>query len=129
MLQKSITVPAHGLPDVIRRIVFSALYRSAWIMLSLTLGFAMVAANVGVSRDGVVGAARVDALQRCERSVVVQVDDEPLALESGGTLVESEVDDGLDSSARPFDRDLAGEAKPGGSPRRTPRRGIARRAS
>ena len=51
--------------------------------------------------DGVVGSTRMDALQRGERAVVVEVDDQPFALESGGTLMEAEVDHRLDPAARP----------------------------
>jgi hypothetical protein len=64
----------------------------------------------------------VDALQRRERSVAAQVDDHALALEPGGTLVEAEVDHGLDAPADPLGRDLAGETEPRGRPGRSPGR-------
>jgi hypothetical protein len=70
--------------------------------------------------DGVVRPTGVDALARREGPVVAQVDDHPLALETGRTLVEAQVDDRLDAPAHPLVGDLTGQAEPRGRPWRSP---------
>ena len=72
--------------------------------------------------DSEVGTAGMDALQRRESSVIVQVDDEAFALEPRRSLVEPEIDHCFDALAHPLGRDLSRETKPGGRPRRTPGR-------
>ena len=88
----------------------------------LPADIAVVVSRSGDGIDGVVGSTGMNALQRGETAVVVHVDEQPLALESGGVGMESEVDDRFDLPTHPLGRDLSGEAEPRGRPRRTPLR-------
>ncbi len=64
----------------------------------------------------------MDSLERSERAIRHHLDHQGLALETGGTGMEPEVDDGFDASPRPLGRDLTRQPEPRGGPGGSPRR-------